>query len=639
MKKFLKLLLCLSIFLSPQAISAACSISSSCCDNICPTNCDVSATNNCCVSTSCGSCSSSNDCTACCITPVTTFLHLRSQGANTARELVGWQWEINRPFMCENYGAIYLAYEYQRSFRGSHLANGLFGGNTLSFSGSLAPTRCNQELLADNFGLAQNFRGTVNFCPRIENHIFDLGYYLGLDCWLQGAYLRIHAPVVYSRWNLRASEVDLIPSVTPFPACYMGSTTGTSVAPAANIQQALSGSFLFGDLAMPLCGGRVDFCRRNKSGLADIDFILGYNFCNTDCYHFGVYAQLVLPTGPRVNTATLFSPQVGNNRHFELGIGFSWHAVLCGTDHHNIALFFEGNLTHMFKNTQCRTFDFCNAGAFSRYMLLKGFDVTNAPVYNGQLINASCFTNQNVRVKLNVKGDASIKLAYRYCGFGIDLGYNVYGHSHESLYLKDDCCINSSFYAIKGTSNVCCFQQQIANVSVAGGFLPTVEPAGAVATPQTTNPDPAVCTNFPALDQPFTLTVVPNNGSQPNATAFSPAPVTGTAGTCTVCLNAPVTTPTPVATLLASGAILDSTPPTRFVSTGDLNLRSGAAPAVLTHKAFGFVNYTWFDSCGVNPNIGVGAEVEVDGGPKTGMSCKKVGLSQWGILVKGGFSF
>jgi len=543
--------------------------------------------------------------------------------------------------MCENYGSIYLAYEYQRSFKGSHLANGLFGGNTLSFSGSLAPNRTSLELLADNFGLSQNFRGVVNFCPRIENHIFDFGYYLGLDCWLQGAYIRVHAPVVYTRWNLRASEVDTTPSITPFPACYMGSATGTAVTPAVNIQQALSGSFLFGDLATPLCAGKVDFCRRNKSGLADIDLLFGYNFCNTDCYHFGMFAMLVLPTGPRVNTATLFSPQLGNNRHFELGVGFSLHAVLCGTESHNLALFFEGNLTHMFKNTQCRTFDLCNAGAFSRYMLLKGFDTTNGAVYNGQLINASCFTTQNVRVKLNVKGDASVKLAYRYCGLGIDIGYNIYGHSHETLHLRDEnCCTNANFYAIKGTSNVCCFQQQIADVLVTGGTtIPTVEPAGAIATPQTLNPDPAVCTTFPAVGSAFTSSVVPNNGSQPNATAFAAAPIAGTAGTCTVCLNAPVTTPTPVATLIADGAILDSTPPTRFVTTGDLNLRSGAAPAVLTHKAFGFINYTWYDSCGVNPNIGVGASVEVDGGPRRGISCRKVGLSQWGILVKGGFSF
>jgi hypothetical protein len=538
--------------------------------------------------------------------------------------------------MCNTWGSIYLAYEYQRSFKGSHLANGLFGGSSLNFSGSLAENRTNTELLADNFGLAQNFRGTVNFCPRIENHIFDFGYFLGLDCLLQGAYLRVHAPVVYSKWNLRASETDCAPSCTPFPACYMA--TG-EVTPAANIQEALSGSFLFGDMQTPLCSSRINFCGKHKVGLADIDFILGYNYFNTDCYHFGMYAMLVLPTGPRVNTNTLFAPQVGNNKHFELGIGFSAHSVLFGSENHNIALFFEGNITHMFKNTQCRVFDFCNAGAFSRYMLLKGYDTTNTAVYNGNLISATCFNNQNVRVKINVKGDASIKLAYRWCGLGIDVGYNVYGHSSETIDLKNDCCINSRNFAIKGTSPVCCFQQQIANVLVTGGAtVPTVEPAGALRTAQDLDPDN--CPGFPAVGEPFIAGTAANSGAQPNATAFAGAPVLPGPTTCTVCLDTPVTVATPVASLEAAGVtILDSTAPTRFVSTGDLNLRSGAAPAVLTHKAFGFINYTWYDNCGVNPNIGVGASVEVDGGPRTSVLCKKVGLSQWGILVKGGFSF
>ena len=51
----------------------------------------------------------STDCNTSCFNNLRTALHFRSQGANTARELVGWQWELNKPEMCENYGAAYLA--------------------------------------------------------------------------------------------------------------------------------------------------------------------------------------------------------------------------------------------------------------------------------------------------------------------------------------------------------------------------------------------------------------------------------------------------------------------------------------------------------------------------------------------------
>jgi hypothetical protein len=77
--------------------------------------------------------------------------------------------------MCENYSSVYLAYEYQRSFRSGRLANTIFGSSTLRFSGSLVENRNPRtELLADSFGLQRTFRGSVTFCPRIENHIVDL---------------------------------------------------------------------------------------------------------------------------------------------------------------------------------------------------------------------------------------------------------------------------------------------------------------------------------------------------------------------------------------------------------------------------------------------------------------------------------
>ena len=55
--------------------------------------------------------------------------------------------------------------------------------------------------------------------------------------------------------------------------------------------------------------------------------------------------------------------------------------------------------------------------------------------YANNLINATCFTNREVHVSLGVKADFSLKLAYRWCGFGFDLGYNVYGQSREKIEL------------------------------------------------------------------------------------------------------------------------------------------------------------------------------------------------------------
>ena len=53
--------------------------------------------------------------------------------------------------MCENYGAAYLGFEYQRSFKDRQIAQALFGSSALSFAGSQVtdrtPMHCLQIIL------------------------------------------------------------------------------------------------------------------------------------------------------------------------------------------------------------------------------------------------------------------------------------------------------------------------------------------------------------------------------------------------------------------------------------------------------------------------------------------------------------
>ncbi len=659
--------------------SNSCDSSSNSCDTGCSSGCGNSSNgcnNNCdngC-SSSCGNSCSSDDCASCSTASVRTYFHIRSQGANTARELVGWQWDLNIPFMCCNYGAAYLAYEYQRSFDSCHISNALFGGKKLRFSGSLVPNRSNNDLLADNFGLSRTFQGTVSFNPVIQNHIIDLGYYLGLDAWLQGAYVRLHFPITYSHWTLNACETVIEAGTTTENACYYGSddvNSSTTAVPyssvpettvATSLRNALSGTFLFGDMQTPWCAGRFDFCGRGKWALADIDLILGYNFINTDCYHFGAYLQMVLNTPPKPKDFYVFSPVVGNGGHFELGAGISSHWSIWSGEDQNLSVFLEGNITHMFNNEQCRLFDFCDNGPFSRYMLLKEYD-TNGLVYNynGSLISATCLANQKVNVKVDIKGDLSVKLAYRVCNWGFDVGYNIYGHSHETVQTKcyDESCGPSRILSPKGTSSVCCSNYPIICVPNGNeGYTPTIFPNGA-NIPQgskicDTSSTP-ICTETGA-DYPegstYQVTTVLNNSSQPLATAYSGRPLTMSASgsaisSCSVALSPdnqqaipdagqPVTT---LASLVSDNYLLcDSTPMAVPLTKNDLNRKSGEALSQMTNKIFGFVSYTCFDSCGWNPQLGVGAEVEWNH-RKNSEVCRKTDLQQWGVWFKSSITY
>lgn len=619
-----------------SSFDGSCNDSVDLCDNSCNSSCD---------SQSC-----EGDCSLCCATPVRTVFHARSQGANTARELVGWQWELNLPFMCNNWGAAYFVYEYQRSFNNKILANVLFGSSTLNFAGSLVPDRTSNDLLAENFGLAQDFQGSIRFDPQMQNHIFDFGYFQGFDCFIQGSYLRVHAPVVLTYWSLRPCQRVITQGSSDFSPCFVDSTTGQPTVTASSILEALTGDFLFGDMKTRWCAGKFDPRTRHRLGLADIDFILGYNFKNTDCYHLGIYAQLVMPSGPKYKDKYVFDPVVGNYGHFEVGIGFSAHAIFWSCENHSLATFLEGNLTHMCKTRQCRLFDFQHAGAFSRYILLKQYDY--AGNYTGNLISAACFNNRSADVALDIKGDVSVKLAYRACGWGIDLGYNIYGHSSESVRLKDKSCTSNLLqYAIKGTAPVCCSNYPVLCIPTTGGiFERTIYPANSTDIPADALNcaiDPITglgeCTNINTpFKPPYTVKTVKNNGAQPRATAFAPSPINVSTNqiTCSVCLSQPVNQPLTITDLETEGFVLvNNTTPTRFVSSADFNINSARSIGVLTHKVFWFFNYQWFDRFGWNPALGIGGEIEFNDKQMNDLNSKNSGLSQWGVFTKWNISF
>ena len=606
--------------------------------------------NDCMASADCrDNCSPSKDCINECFKNIRTAIHPRSQGANTARELVGWQWELNKPEMCENYGVGYVAFEFQRSFRECDLSDALFGSSSLRFAGSDVQDRMPNELLADNFGLARDFRGKINFKPRVENYIIDFGLDFGLDYWIQGLWLRFYAPFVHARWTIdtQCGTCETIESGSTnedgtrkkFAPCYMGNE---AVDTAKDIKQALSGNFLFGDMQEPWCGGKFDFSRRTRNGLADIDILFGYNVVNDDCYHLGFFGIGVMPTGKKRKNLFILDPLIGNGKHFELGGGITAHTVLWSGEDSNLALFLFGNVTHMFKSRQCRTFDLKNNGPFSRYMLLKEYDTDGTMfTYNNNLISANCFTTREVDVSLAAKGDASLMLAYRWCGFGIDIGYNVYGHSQEKIELRCNACpsvIDRRNFAIKGTSPVCCDNYSIAIIPDDGLLTPTLFPNGAMF------PDDAeVPEDCPPLDETSMVTQQPSNSNQPNATAFRPGMMQNGIvqdTDCTVCLNqGTITEPTPVADLTQDeGFFIDNGLQPRLLSVNDIDIVSGEAHSVITHKLFTFMSYTWMDECGWNPSLGVGFEVEFDGNHRRS-GCEGTGLNQWGILIKGWLSF
>ena len=605
--RLIRILLLFALCVNMQSLLACCNNSTS--SSACVDTCDANACN--------------ADCLLGPQTDVRTIFIPRSVGANTARELVAWQSAThNHEYATignccdESHAAVALTFEYTRSFRNECIANSLFGGTTLKFAGSNIADRTSDELIADYFGLSQNFRGSLNFNPRITNYVAEIDVFWDMSGWLcDGFWLRLHAPIVNTKWDLQVCQKDN-ENVDPFCSLYIGAplfcSSGTECymgpgnGPASTILQALSGSYEFGAIEAPICAGKFSACSHAKTALADIDIIFGFDIRRTECSHFGIFAMGVAPTGNRPRSEYIFSPIVGNGHHWELGGGVMGHVLFWEYDSSDFGLYFEGNITHMFNDKQCRLFDMCPNGAFSRYMLLTQFE-SNGVTPTGRFISASCFANREVEVSRAIKGDVSFKFAVRGCNWVLDLGWNIYGHSAEKISLKNQCCTDPvGRYAIKATSDLRGLPYTF-DVNTGDVTIPLAVPDSLPVARSLSCANMFVVPNACSVD---------NNGGIPcpasdtteeqfiDSINFSGSPLYMACGT-------PLTSQSTLSLIYEDPIAVpvgESVNPV-LLADCNLNLRSGASPASFTNKFFGHINYDW-DACGVNPYIGVGGEVE-----------------------------
>lgn len=637
----------------------------------CPTN----NTNNC--STSGGICNSNLNKNS----RVHTNILYRSQASNTARTLAGWQTEIWRPFCCDYYGVGTFAFEYGQTFKEERIARDWFGASCLSFQGSAVNNRSDNALVADYFGLGSNYDGSICFCPRIQNFNFVWDAFVGLDPWLPGLYFRGSLPLTHSRWTLRngndhnnnnnndngcCNSVACCPSPTAtgnFPECFISSATDTPVV--SNIESALSctpatttASSIFGVNN----SGCFNFCQMDDTKLAAVDLVLGYLLYSDDCYHLGIGIEYLAPTGTRYNgdekySGTYFRPQIGNGHHNELGGVINGHAVLWDDQQsQSLAFYMLGSITHMFKDRQCRLFDLCPNGAYSRYMLLREYN-TDGTAGNLVRANNTSFANRVVDVEIPVKVDFSFEFVYCHCNWKAALGYNVYYHSHEEI-CDNNCNNNNNCYNNNNGCYTCPTTNN--NYKVAGLTGSCCFPA--TVTYGTT------CDATIIGDTTSGVTT-----AAPNATMFSTGngalgtAVTASGSAClaysTVAVNDLLATPGVSTTVACDSLYSVSTTPdaTGFLTDSNLDWRSALSPAYLSHKLFGSINYMWCDECGWNPFLNIGFEVEFDGGNNCDNECisnatstnssvcgvnnvcrdnnERVGINQWGIWIKGGINF
>lgn len=390
-----------------------------------------------------------------------SFFTQRSQGSNTARELVGWAHKVNLTDMCNMYGTLSITPGYQSSFDREEIGKYIFynGTNTMQFAPITTPGMVAADVSPINFLLNTKnpadpddivtFDGTVRAFPQVSTAFIDFNFYLGLDAITPGLYARIHTPFCHTRWKVDLSEEIINSTGATIPANLLGNPVATP-APTNSIIEAWKGQDTFADVKAPMSFARIDGTQK-QTGLADVELAIGYNWVRRDDAHFGLNARVIFPaTNSRAKGEYVFEPLCGNGHHTELGFGITGHLDLwrCGCEQ-SLGIYIDGNLYHMFKTTHKRTFDLTKNGIGSRYLLFKRFNGTTN-TYLNEIVRGPNILTLSSEVKIDIHADISIMLDYRYCNFTFDLGYNLWGISGEKITIKDT--IPERTFAVAGNS-------------------------------------------------------------------------------------------------------------------------------------------------------------------------------------------
>ncbi len=562
-----------------------------------------------------------------------TLFSTRSQSVNTVRELAGWEQQINKPGQDINYFTVAITPEYSHTFREKKISDWLFGCTPLIFSGSEALDSNDSDILADYFGLPSDFKSGISFDPFIINFLMDFDTYIGLDGVASGLYMRIHMPIVHTKWDLKLAECVTDPGTTftSYPGGYLSSSpielstlTKGQAAP-KNVKTAFEGNAVFGDMQEPLKYGKI-FGRQTETRVGDLQLALGYNFLLGDWYHLGINIRGAAPTGTLRKAEFLFEPIAGNDHHWELGGGLSGHAYVWESEDElkKFGFFSDVNITHLFDSTQKRSYDLqttCTINTCgNRYMLLQkmgspvvGLNVGIAPnnqepamQYLGSLVPAINKTTLDSKIRINYQIDFVFKCAYTYKRFEFDLGYNLWARGEEKLTSRD--CIQDC-YAIKGDAQIYGFTSANSpvalnatqkNATIKGGqngefsggnFSEGLEYANFNADNRTGASD--------------SLGAVLNNVTSADANTFN----------------------------VAQQSVQTSDP---AILLKDCNIKecSGLLPSALSHKLFAYVGYTR-PTESVTPYIGVGGFAE------WGCICvaNNSAASFWGVWLKGGVTY
>jgi hypothetical protein len=473
------------------------------------------------------------------------FFAYRPVDSNAARGLVGVADKMHLFGKEEFYGQASVSLSWQQTYNSDNLAKWFsFNGKNSMTYGNLGDGKFDINGL--QFGTTSS--GSISFAPRIQNFTADIDLYFGWDEFVCGLWSRVRVPVVYTRWDMRASDTVTGAGGKYYECCNVDNiVTGTTEVVYSDLKSAWAGGDAFGKVGALACG---KICgSKNTTAIAGVHFDLGYDFIRKERGHFGVSLHSVAPSGTTPSADYMFNAVAGANNSWQIGGSVNaayemWND--CDGDK-RLCFFLDAYVTHLFDAKQKRLMGLKNAAQTatnpgSAYMVLKKFSSAAVVDVSTPLVRVADVLCSDVKVRADIMADIALMLQYDSGNYSLGLGWNFWYRSREKM--KERPSILASTYGISDNADA------------------------------------------------MTDSYNGNIWTTTTASESTIGKIQGTAGTTTV-----GGTPT-----------VDSTNPT-FLVDGDVDECSALHPNVFTNKVFGFVGYNWKD-CEWQPFVSVFGGVE-----------------------------
>lgn len=354
--------------------------------------------------------------------------------------------------------------------------------NCITIKGDNTSGAIDRDIRAEFFGLPSNYDGTFSLHPKQEQACGIIEYCQSLSsiykCDLtRNRWFSIRMPLQWVKNSLNPSQsiinsgITNINTVSNANFCNLSCNTTLSSCNNTTLVQNQPTNFIEAMNQPDITNSRIYSGNKDKFGLAEIRLSLGSTILDHNDFHFSYYSTFVIPTAHKQRPEFLFNPFLGVNGHFGLGGAVRLELPLHECDSNYKALFFlhlEG--IYYFHSTECRTFDLVkpiDRGCFcpkTPNTCTPTFHTSWYPLQDILDVDMSCKDNQWSRFLLfrkpgheqTIRGvniltfpvrvwpfgivDFNTGFKFNFCNFEGEIGYSIWGRSHEEIMLKFPEC-------------------------------------------------------------------------------------------------------------------------------------------------------------------------------------------------------